>query len=226
VFEADAEVSGDVKLIDETRVLVSGTETRGKISGVVFGDRLSVYRGEGTLVLSGENTYPGGTLVRGSTLALGCAGSAGTGSITLDNGTLAFENGEAVTFMNDISGVGTIALTGTAPVLFRCDMSALSASLDLCGTWQTFTEMPPFSKIVNSHSGRATFALASNLGTVSWPGYALEGKVSLAIGEGTILDLGGREIEVFRLEPGAASKIVNGTVKQIKPMVGMRVIFR
>ena len=226
VFEADAEASGDVKLIDETRVLVSGTETRGKISGVVSGDRLSVYRGEGTLVLSGENTYTGGTLVRGSTLALGCAGSAGTGSITLDNGTLAFENGEAVTFMNDISGVGTIALTGTAPVLFRCDMSALSASLDLCGTWQTFTEMPPFSKIVNSHSGKATFALASNLGTVSWPGYALEGKVSLAIGEGTVLDLGGREIEVFRLEPGAASKIVNGTVKQIKPMVGMRVIFR
>jgi autotransporter-associated beta strand protein len=226
VFATNAALTGSVTLEGETRMtLIDGA--RGTISGTVKGvGRLSLYPGDGTLVLEGDNTYTGGTEVVGASLAVTRTGSLGSGDVVLDGGTLVFENASAMSLTNTVSGIGTIALKGSAPVAFDGNLSNLEASLDLCGTWQTFTEMPPFSKIVNSHSGKATFALASNLGTVSWPGYAFEGKVSLAIGEGTVLDLGGREIEVFRLEPGAASKIVNGTVKQIKPMVGMRVIFR
>lgn len=226
VFTTNATLTGSVTLEGETRMtLIDGA--RGTISGAVKGvGRLSLYPGDGVLVLAGDNTYTGGTEVVGASLAVTRTGSLGSGDVVLDGGTLVFENTSAMSLTNTVSGIGTIALKGSAPVAFDGNLSNLEASLDLCGTWQTFTEMPPFSKIVNSHSGKATFALASNLGTVSWPGYALEGKVSLAIGEGTVLDLGGREIEVFRLEPGAASKIVNGTVKQIKPMVGMRVIFR
>ena len=226
VFATNATLTGSVTLEGETRMtLIDGA--RGTISGTVKGvGRLSLYPGDGTLVLEGDNTYTGGTEVVGASLAVTRTGSLGFGDVVLDGGILVFENASAMSLTNTVSGIGTIALKGSAPVAFDGNLSNLEASLDLCGTWQTFTEMPPFGKIVNSHSGKATFALASNLGTVSWPGYAFEGKVSLAIGEGTVLDLGGREIEVFRLEPGAASKIVNGTVKQIKPMVGMRVIFR
>lgn len=226
VFEADAEVAGALKLVDEVRVLSSGADVRGTISGVVSGDRLSVYRGKGTLVLSGENTYSGGTLVRDSTLALCRAASAGTGGITLDNATLAFENSAPLVFANDVSGVGTVALKGTAPVLFRCDKSSLTAALDLCGTKQTFSEMPPFGIITNSLPQKATIALADGLGKVDWPDVELGGRISLAVGEGTILDLGGRTIEVFRLEIDTASRIVNGTVKEERPIGGMSIIVK
>ena len=226
VFENDATVTGNVKLTDEARIIAKGAAVRGTISGVVSGDRLSVYRGSGTLVLTGDNTYTNGTLVRQSTLAIAKGSSVGTGAVTLDGGVLAFENTATTTFTNDLVGVGTVALKGGAPVLFRNDMSDLEAALDLCGTAQTFTEMPPFGMITNSLSSRATFALSENLGTVDWGDRELGGRVILSVGAGTILDLGGRDIEVFRLGPGAADRIVNGTVRELNPMRGMLLYIR
>ena len=226
VFENDATVTGNVKLMDETRIIAKGSDVRGTISGVVSGDRLSVYRGSGTLVLTGDNTYTNGTLVRQSTLALGKASSAGTGPITLDGGTLAFENSQSATFTNTLSGVGTVALKGTAPVLFRCDKSGLDAPLDLCGTKQTFTEMPPFGAITNSLTHKATIALAGGLGRVDWPDWDFGGKISLAVGEGTVLDLGGRTINVYRLEADTAGRVVNGIVNEASPLVGLLMLVK
>ena len=226
VFEDDATVTGSVKLTDDTRIIAKGSAVRGTISGVVSGDRLSVYRGSGTVVLAGANTYSGGTLVRQSSLALVRGDSAGTGDVTLDGGTLAFENGENATFTNTISGVGTVALRGSAPLLFRCDKSGLDAALDLCGTEQTFTEWPPFGSITNSLGRKATIALAGGLGRVEWPGFELGGKISLDVGAGTVLDLGGSTIEVYRLERGAADRIVNGTVNEQNPLRGMLLYIR
>ena len=220
LFETNAVVSGDVELKDETHVIAKGSAVRGTISGVVSGDRLSVYCGSGTLVLTGDNTYTNGTFVRQSRLAIARGSSVGTGDITLDNGTLIFENAESVTFANRISGVGTIALAGTAPVLFRNDMADLTAALDLYGTTQTFTEIPPFGTITNSLPDKATLALADNLGTVDWPGCEIGGKISIAVGAGTVLDLGGRTIEVYRLEPDTARRIINGTVNELRPLRG------
>jgi hypothetical protein len=54
----------------------------------------------------------------------------------------------------------------------------------------------------------------------------LGGRISLAVVEGTILDLGGRAIEVFRLEIDTASRIVNGTVKEERPLGGMNIIVK
>lgn len=225
VFENDATVTGNVKLIDDTRIIAKGSAVRGTISGVVSGDKLSVYRGSGTLVLTGDNTYTNGTLVRQSTLAIAKGSSVGTGTVTLDGGVLAFENPAATTFTNDLVGVGTVALKGAAPVAFQCDASQVTATVDLCGTRQTIEAFPPFGSITNSAAtGKAGLTLAGGLGMVEWPGCAIDGRTVFEVGDGTVLDLGGGTLSVWRLERGTESRIVNGTVNEASPYRGCVVI--
>lgn len=222
---ADVVVSGDVELKEDVR-FSSTADSKGSLTGVVSGDKLRVISSLGTIVLANDNTYTGGTEVISSALTLKKGMSAGRGPVFLSNGVLCFENEEPVTFANDMTGVGSVKLQGAAPVVFRGCMTGLDAPLDLCGTRQTFTELPPFAKIVNSDTKKATIALAPNLGTVAWGDYTLEGKISLDIGEGTVLDLGGRTLDVYRLERGAIGKVVNGTVNEEKPIAGILLIVR
>lgn len=221
----DVVVAGDIELKENVR-MSSKAGGKGTIAGVVSGDRLFVGDSLGAIVLANDNTYTGGTELVSSALTLRKGTSAGTGPILLDAGTLCFENDEAAVFANTVEGIGTVALKGTAPVVFRGDLSGLDAPLDLCGTAQTFTELPPFAKIVNSATKKATIKLADNLGTVAWKDYTLEGRISLDLGEGTTLDLGGRTLNVYRLEQGAIGKVVNGTVNEEKPIGGVVLIVR
>ena len=222
---ADVVVSGNVELKEDVR-FSSTANSKGTLTGVVSGDKLRVISSLGTIILANDNTYTGGTEVISSTLTLKKGTSAGTGDIFLADGVLCFENEEPATFANGMTGVGSVKLQGTAPVVFRGRMTGLDASLDLCGTVQPFTELPPFATIKNSSTKKATIALAENLGTVEWGDYTLDGKISLDIGEGTVLDLGGRTLNVYRLERGAIGKVVNGTVNEEKPLAGVLLIVR
>lgn len=225
-FAADTTLTGSVTLEGDTR-MTADASARGVISGSVGGEgMLSVYAGNGTIVLAGDNSWSGGAEVVSGTLAVKRTGSLGSGSVVLDGGTLAFENDSAMTLTNGVSGIGTVALRGSAPVDFGDGLRDLDASLDLCGTKQTFTELPPFTSITNSSSRKATIALAGGLGTVAWDGRTLGGRISLDIGEGTELDLGGASLDVYRLERGAIGKVVNGTVSERNPIIGMWLIVR
>jgi autotransporter-associated beta strand protein len=70
--------------------------------------------GTGTLTLTGANTYTGGTTITAGTLQLGNGGTAGsiTGDVT-DNGALAFDRSDSVTFGGVISGTGSVVKLGT-----------------------------------------------------------------------------------------------------------------
>jgi len=72
--------------------------------------------GAGTVALTGNNNYPGGTTVDASTVlqvgAGGATGSIGTGAVT-DNGELDFNLSSSFTFTNLISGSGDIVQLGS-----------------------------------------------------------------------------------------------------------------
>ncbi len=70
--------------------------------------------GSGTLTLTGANTYSGGTTISGGTLQIGNGGTSGSiaGNV-VNNGVLAFNRSDAVTFAGNISGTGSLTKTGS-----------------------------------------------------------------------------------------------------------------
>jgi fibronectin-binding autotransporter adhesin len=69
----------------------------------------------GLLILTGKNSYTGGTAISGGTLQVGTngtSGSLGSGPVT-NNSTLAFDRSDSVTFTNFINGTGSLVQQGS-----------------------------------------------------------------------------------------------------------------
>src|SRR5208282_2116016 len=83
-------------------------------SGAISGTGSLVQLGSNTLTLTGNSTYTGGTTVSAGTLQIGNGATSGsiTGNVT-DNGTLAFDRSDAVTFGGVISGTGSLVQLGS-----------------------------------------------------------------------------------------------------------------
>jgi len=69
--------------------------------------------GSGTLILTGTNTYTGGTSINQGTLQIGNGGSSGSivGGV-MDNGSLVFDRSDNVTFADVVYGNGALAQMG------------------------------------------------------------------------------------------------------------------
>jgi fibronectin-binding autotransporter adhesin len=70
--------------------------------------------GSGTLTLTGNNTYAGGTAINAGTVQVGNGGTSGTvgfGNVS-DSGVLVFNRSDNVTFTNVISGGGSLVKQG------------------------------------------------------------------------------------------------------------------
>jgi fibronectin-binding autotransporter adhesin len=74
----------------------------------------------GTVILTGANVYAGGTTIASGTLQLGAGGTTGSivGNVT-DNGTLAFDRSDTVTFPGVISGTGGVRQIGTGTTVLN-----------------------------------------------------------------------------------------------------------
>ena len=91
-----------------------GATMKATIASQLTGTNGLVKSDLGTLVLAGENTYTGDTRITGGTLQLGEGGASGSilGDVAND-GTLAFDRADNVTFGGTISGAGAVTQIGT-----------------------------------------------------------------------------------------------------------------
>ena len=85
----------------------------GNFSGVISGESSLSKMGSGTLALSGENTFTGGTTIRGGTLQIGNAQALALSTLTVSStgGTLAFTSGLGGFAPGGLAGNGNVALT-------------------------------------------------------------------------------------------------------------------
>jgi len=98
-----------------TLTATSSTVSAGSISAVLAGGALSK-TGSGTVVLTANNTYSGGTSILGGVLQVGNGGTTGSinGGVALSNGgTLTFKRSDANGFGGNISGNGVVRQSGT-----------------------------------------------------------------------------------------------------------------
>ncbi|MET3654872.1 beta strand repeat-containing protein, partial [Dyella japonica] len=142
-------------------------------TGVMAGSGALAKADTGTLVLTGTNTYTGGTTISNGTLQLGNGGTTGSlvGNIT-DNGALAFNRSNALTVAGTITGSGTLSQIGSGITTLSGNSGAFSGS----------TSVTHGALWVNGTLGNAASTLTvSGGGTLGGTG-TLGGSVSIADG--------------------------------------------
>ena len=126
------------------------------LSGNVSGTGTLSQKGSGTLTLTGANTYSGGTSINGGNLQIGNGGT--TGSIVgdvVDNGTLAFNRSDDVTFSGNVSGTGILSQEGSGTL-----------TLNVLNTYSGGTKLNRGILAVNSDANLGTGPLSFSGGTL------------------------------------------------------------
>jgi fibronectin-binding autotransporter adhesin len=103
--------------------------------GVISGSGSLAQLGGGTLTLTGANTYTGGTTISAGTLQLGAGGTSGSivGNVA-DNGVLAFDRSDSVTFGGVISGTGRVLQEGAGATILTSANSYSGGTTVVNGT--------------------------------------------------------------------------------------------
>jgi autotransporter-associated beta strand protein len=118
---ADLDLSQD-SLARTLTVGGNGADTT--YSGNLQGDGSSLTKtGVGTLTLTGDNTYDGGTMITGGILVAGHDHALGTGLVNIDDGTLRIAPGFTISNSLSISGAGS-TLGGSGTYLGNVSMGA------------------------------------------------------------------------------------------------------
>jgi autotransporter-associated beta strand protein len=104
-------ILGDV--VDNAAFTINRSDTY-TFAGLISGAGVFNQIGTGTTVFTNDNTYTGGTTISAGTLQLGNGGTTGSfvGDVA-NNGTLAFNRSNALTFGGVISGTGAVAQNGS-----------------------------------------------------------------------------------------------------------------
>lgn len=123
---AGGSVKGDID--DDSHLALDRSDTW-TLAGAIGGSGTVKQAGTGTVVLTGDNHYQGGTTISSGTLQLGDGGTSGSiaGNV-LDNGTLAFDRSDNVVFDGKISGAGAITHIGAGSTDLTGDSSAFSGA--------------------------------------------------------------------------------------------------
>ncbi len=105
--------TGDVTIAESATLALS----QGTLDNNVTGGGQIVKSGSDELIVTGDNTYSGGTTISGGTLTADHADSLGTGTIA-NSGVLQVGEGE---LKNTLSGTGSLVKTGTGELTLNGD---------------------------------------------------------------------------------------------------------
>ncbi|WP_054479779.1 autotransporter-associated beta strand repeat-containing protein [Achromobacter sp. 2789STDY5608615] len=111
---ASGALAGDIAFQDAVGSLVFDRSDASQYGGAVSGAASVAKNGAGRLILSGENTYTGGTAINAGVLQLGDGGVGGSvrGNI-LNNAALVFAHSGKTQNAGAISGTGTVTQAGS-----------------------------------------------------------------------------------------------------------------
>jgi autotransporter-associated beta strand protein len=150
----------------------------------VSGSGQIVKDGTGTAILTGNNTYSGGTTINAGTLQIGNGGTTGNiiGNV-VDNGTLAFNRSDTFTFGGLISGTGDVQQNGAGTTVLALDNTYTGTTTVNAGSLIVDGSIASIQTLVNANGllgGRGS--IGGNLvngGTVS-PGDSLPGTLTVS----------------------------------------------
>ncbi|MDQ7968608.1 MAG: autotransporter domain-containing protein [Oxalicibacterium faecigallinarum] len=115
--------SDTIALASGTRLLFNRSDEIVSNSAISGSGSLT-QAGSGTLVLSGANSYGGGTFIRAGTLQVGDGGSSGalTGDVVND-AALTFKRSDALLYADSISGSGSLTQAGNGTLVLSGNSS-------------------------------------------------------------------------------------------------------
>lgn len=136
--------------------------------------------GTGTTILTGNNTYSGGTVIRAGTLQIGDGGTTGTlgrGSVE-NNAALVFNRSDTLTLSNPISGSGEVRQIGAGTTILTGKNSYSGTTTISAGTLQ----IGNFDGWVSGWNVYIPYPIVCYADTPS-PSSDLAGKDSVSMGE-------------------------------------------
>jgi len=191
------------------------------IQGVISGAGGLNLPGTGTLTLPVANSYSGGTVLNGATLAVGNGGALGSGTLALDSGTLR-ANGSAVSLSNSVTLAGNVTLGGNLGLTFT-GSATLTGNRTLT---VTNTATTTFAGVIGQSSNGLGFTKAgsgvlvlSNSNTYS--GATTLSAGTLALGNNNALGTGTLILNTGTLQAsGAAINIANAVTIAANSTIG------
>ncbi|TXL69295.1 hypothetical protein FHP25_39540, partial [Vineibacter terrae] len=164
-------------IINDGRIVANFTDTL-TLAVPIGGSGSLTKAGAGTLILTGDNTYAGGTTITAGRLQLGDGGT--TGSIVgdvVDDGILAFNRSDTVTFAGLISGSGSVEQNGAGTTVLAAANTYGGGTVLNAGT---------LSVAADTNLGGAGGSLTFNGGTLlNTAAFATARNVTLNAGGGT-----------------------------------------
>ncbi|MFZ1179929.1 MAG: autotransporter-associated beta strand repeat-containing protein, partial [Herbaspirillum sp.] len=189
-------------IIDNAALVIKRSDSV-TLAGVISGTGTLTQAGGGTTILTGDNTYAGGTTISAGTLQLGDGGSSGSivGNIT-DNAALVINRGENVTLAGVISGSGTLTQAGSGTTILTANNTYAGGTTISAGTLSIAND-------ANLGAAGSSLTIASGGTLLTTAGIVSARNVNLT-GNGTI-DNGGNVDTFSGVFSGAGSLTVAGS---------------
>lgn len=185
------ELAGDV--LNQGTLIFHRSDTY-TFSDVISGSGLLEQRGPGTLLLTGANTYSGGTLISAGTLQVGSGVSGRISGDVSNQGLLVFGRDDSIAFNGVVSGSGRLTKSGAGILILGADNTYTGVTIVSQGTLK-LTGSVAGDVQVNSGATLSGHGNAAGLVTVANGGHLAPGDSpgtlyagSLLLNSGSLLD--------------------------------------